>query len=218
MGPRIAAVLLAFAPCAQALADAIPDAWLKPGSHAFFQEAKAGLLKANQGGQDVLSPMVRAYEASTDNNQKAWIAELFYNLGLESKAAEKALMKDIHTQDQHLRLQVQWALGRVSNDDEVVDRLLDNMMHDRNPLFRDKAACALAYDQIHLKPIQKVKLYAGLIQGLSSEEPQVRQIAIQALRIHTGQDKGFNPGATPEERQAKIEIWRKWLEEYKANL
>ena len=46
---------------------------------------------------------------------------------------------------------MQWALGRVSDDPAVVDVLLENMRNDPNPLFRDKAACALAYDQIHLR-------------------------------------------------------------------
>ena len=47
---------------------------------------------------------------------------------------------------------MQWALGRVSDDPDVVDVLLENMQNDPCPLFRDKAACALAYDQIHLAP------------------------------------------------------------------
>jgi hypothetical protein len=106
----------------------------------------------------------------------------------------------------------------VSGDEEVVKVLLDNMMHDTNPLFRDKSACALAYDQKHISPQLRVKLLAGLIDALSSDEPQVRQIALQALKIQTQQDKGFNPNGTPAERQAVIEVWRKWLLEYKANL
>jgi HEAT repeat protein len=217
MRARNALLLLAFGLSVAAFADSVPDAWLKPGGMP-FKDVREGLKKAHAQGQDVMAPMVRAYEASQDTNQRAWIAELWYGLGVESKDAKRVLMKDVHTLDQHLRLQVQWALGRVSSDDEVVDKLLDNMMHDKNPLFRDKAACALAYDQIHLKPSQKVKLYAGLIQGLSSEEQQVRQIAIQALSIQTGQNKGFNPTGSPAERQAVIETWRKWLEEFKANL
>ena len=48
-----------------------------------------------------------------------------------------------------------------------MDVLLDNMRNDANPLFRDKAACALAYDQIHLTEKQKVRLYEGLINSLN---------------------------------------------------
>ena len=40
---------------------------------------------------------------------------------------KRVLMKDVHTGNQYLRLQVQWALGRVSSDDDVVDVLLENM-------------------------------------------------------------------------------------------
>jgi len=49
-------------------------------------------------------------------------------------------------------MSVQYALGRVSSDVSVVDALLDNMQNDALLLFRDKAACALAYDQVHLTP------------------------------------------------------------------
>ena len=84
---------------------------------------------------------------------------------------------------------MQWALGRVSSEDKVVDTLLGIMRNDHTELFRDKAACALAYDQIHLSDTQKVDLYAGLIGGLDDRKPQVRKISIQALKIHTGQTR-----------------------------
>src|SRR5207247_437736 len=116
------------------------------------------------------------------------------------------------------RLQVQWALGRVSDDTQIVDILYDIMRNDPNALFRDKAACALAYDQIHLTEKQKVMLYRKLIDALSDSKPQVRTIAIQALNIHTGQSKGFNPGGTDEERQNAIARWNLWLAEYERNL
>jgi len=127
-------------------------------------------------------------------------------------------MKDVHTSNRSLRLQVQWALGRVSNDDDVVDVLLANMENDANPLFRDKAACALAYDQIHLTEKQKARLYERLIQALSDPKVDVRRIALQALSIHTGQTKGFNPEAQVAERENSIRQWKLWLEEYKSNL
>ncbi len=92
------------------------------------------------------------------------------------------------------------------------------MQHDGNPLFRDKAACALASDQIHLTERQKVALFAGLIQALGDSKPDVRRIAMLALQIQTGQTKGFNPDAPPAERDAKIREWKVWLEEYKSNL
>ena len=92
------------------------------------------------------------------------------------------------------------------------------MQDDPQPLFRDKAACALAYDQIHLAPAQKVRLFEGLIQALDDEKVQVRQIALQALQILTGQTKGFHPVAPPEARRRAVEEWKRWLAEYRANL
>lgn len=168
-------------------------------------------------GREVLPVMARLYEAS-DTTQRTRIAQTFYALGWKSIDAKRVLIKDVRTPNQQLRLEVQWALGRVSNDDDVVAVLLDNMQHDTNPLFRDKAACALASDQIHLTEQQKVRLFAGLIQALGDSKPDVRRIAMLALQIQTGQNKGFNPDAPIAERDAKIREWKQWLEEYKSNL
>ncbi|MGH9425571.1 MAG: HEAT repeat domain-containing protein [Terriglobia bacterium] len=182
---------------------------------ALIVQGKTANLKAL--GPGVLPVMVGLYESS-DETQRTRIAETFYQLGWKSPEAKRVLMKDVHTSNQYLRLQVQWALGRVSNDNDVVDVLLENMGKDANPLFRDKAACALAYDQIHLTEKQKVRLYEGLIQALSDLKLDVRRIALQALQIHTGQTKGFNPEAQVAERDNSIRQWKRWLEEYKSNL
>lgn len=168
-------------------------------------------------GRSTLPPLARLYERS-DEAQKATIAWIFYELGWKSPEAKRALMKDVHTANSDLRLQVQWALGRVSDDPDVVDALLDNMRHDGSALFRDKAACALAYDQIHLAPAQKARLFTGLIAALEDDNPQVRQIALQALQILTGQTKGYNPGAAPEARRKAVDEWRRWLAELVGNL
>jgi hypothetical protein len=106
----------------------------------------------------------------------------------------------------------------VSHDDDVVDVLLENMQRDTNPLFRDKAACALAYDQIHLTPRQKLHLLERLIGALSDPKPQVRAIALQALQIHTGQTRGFRPDAPPGDREARVDDWKRWLDEYRAHV
>ena len=168
-------------------------------------------------GPGLLPHLVRIYESS-DEDDRAVIAWIFYRLGWKSPEARAALLKDIHTQNQRLRLQVQWALGRVSDDTEVVDILAGIMRDDQNPLFRDKAACALAYDQIHLTEKQKVRLYRKLIDGLGDEKPQVRAISILALRIHTGQEKGFDPNGSAEVRANSIARWKIWLAEYEKNL
>ena len=168
-------------------------------------------------GPAVMPSLARLYSTSSDED-KAKIAAVFYQLGWKSPEAKRALMADVHTQDQTLRLQVQWALGRVSDDPDVVDVLLDNMQRDPLPLFRDKAACALAYDQIHLAPAQRLRLFEGLIQALDSETPQVRQIALQALQILTGQTKGFLPNADPWTRARAVVEWKRWLGEYRSSL
>jgi hypothetical protein len=122
------------------------------GDYARFEEIEAM-------GPDVLPVLADMYEPAS-NEERVHIARTFYRLGWKSDAAKRVLMADVHTDHASLRLQVQWALGRVSRDDDIVATLLANMRHDSNPLFRDKAACALAYDQIHLDPEQKSRLLA----------------------------------------------------------
>lgn len=182
------------------------------------EAARAGEWQSVQAmGRDALPELVRLYRESSPA-ERATIAQVFYSLGWKSEAARQALMADVHTQDAGLRLQVQWALGRVSDDPSVVDVLLDNMRNDPVPLFRDKAACALAYDQVHLAPPQKLRLLEGLVAALDDPKLQVRQVAIQALAILTGQAKGYAPGAGAAERGAAVAAWRRWLAEYRENL
>jgi hypothetical protein len=170
-------------------------------------------LKAQ--GPTVLPTLVELYRRGSEE-ERAQLALAFYQLSWKSPQAKAALMQDVHTNNPHLRLQVQWALGRVSADDDVVQTLLQNMQSDGNPLFRDKAACALAYDQVHLTPAQKIKLYEGLVHALEDPKPDVRRIAALALQIHTGTARGFNGSAPPAERAAALAAWKRWLEEYRA--
>lgn len=169
-------------------------------------------------GPEVMPVLAAIYTEADDELKRAKIAWLFYQLGWQSEEAKEALMQDINTTNAELRLQVQWALGRVSNDDEVVSVLLNKMRNDTNPLFRDKAACALASDQIHLTEMQRFKLLQGLVEALNDEKLQVRQIAIKALEIQAGQRRGFVPSAALADRQAKIVVWQQWLAEYQKNL
>jgi hypothetical protein len=202
-----------------ALLPVVSSASAAPGEErlrALAVAADAEALRAE--GPAVLPRLARLYEDSSSPKERAQIARVFYRLGWPSEDAKRVLMADVHTSDEELRLEVQWALGRVSADAEVVDVLLENMRHDRSPLFRDKAACALAHDQIHLSPEQKARLFAGLIAALDDPEPQVRQISLQALHILTGQTKGYQPHASADARRAAIGAWQQWLAEYRSQL
>jgi HEAT repeat protein len=168
-------------------------------------------------GPSVMPRLARLYGAG-DEERRQRLASIFYRLGWKSAEAKDALMRDVHTPNQGLRLEVQWALGRVSNDVSVVDVLLDNMQNDAQLLFRDKAACALANDQIHLTPAQKVHLYEGLIRALDDPKVDVRRIAALVLQIQTGQDKGFRFAGPPDARARAVEAWRQWLAEYRSQL
>jgi hypothetical protein len=175
---------------------------------------KVDLVGVRARGDRVLAELAELYERS-DTAGRATIANIYYQLGWRSADARRVLMADLQTADTTLRLNVQWALGRVSDDLDVVDELVGVMRRDQNPLFRDKAACALAHDQIHLTERQKLHLYQRLIEALEDGEPQVRSIAIKALQIHVGNTRGFRAGAPLEDRRRAVEEWRRWLASYR---
>ena len=168
-------------------------------------------------GPGVLPALAGLYERS-DEARRMTIAWTLYSLGWKSEDARRVLMRDVRSSNPSLRLQVQVALGRVSNDPEVVDELLDNAQDEDNPQFRDKAACALANDQIHLTDVQKLRLYERLVDALGDPNLQVRQIALEALRMLTGQTRSFDPAASQEAREPALRDWQRWLEAYRSRL
>lgn len=162
-------------------------------------------------------PVLAGLYARADEAGRIRLAGLFQKIGLESPEAEDALLSDAGTQSVELRLAVQSALGHVSGSSDVVDTLLDILRNDPNPLFRDRAASALAYDQTHLDAAGKDRLYAGLIDALADDDAQVRAVTIQALSILTRETKGYDAMLSEERRERSIELWRKWLAEHRAN-
>ncbi|HYU32634.1 MAG TPA: HEAT repeat domain-containing protein [Thermoanaerobaculia bacterium] len=177
---------------------------------------EANNLKELQAiGPKAIPALLFLYETG-DDQLRLQLAQTFHDLAWQSTEVEHALMGDIRSHSVELRLAVYYALGRVSDNPEVVATLLDILQNDPNPLLRDKAACALAYDQVHLKKPEKVQLYAGLIQALSNPERQVQAVAIQALSILTGETKGFSPVLGADRQQRSIEMWQRWLGELQA--
>jgi HEAT repeat protein len=166
-------------------------------------------------GESVMPILSALYSQTNDKLKRAKIAWLFYQLGWKSENAKEAMMQDAHTDDVQLRLQVQWALGRVSSDDRIVNTLLEIMQSDTNPLFREKATCALASDQIHLTSQQRLKLLDGLVDALNDSKLDVRQNAVKALEIQTGQKNNFNPSASASLRLTDVSEWQSWMTEYK---
>lgn len=200
--------LLAAAPAlgaSEARVDALAGDWDR------FAELRAM-------GPEVLPVLARLYEGEPDPERRRTLANVLYRLGWESPEAKRALLRDLDTRHEGLRLAVQWALGRVSGDADVVPRLLDIMRRDPNPLFRDKAACALASDQIHLDRRERLPLLRGLVDSLESPVAQVRSIGIKALEIQTGQRKGFRARAPAAARSEAVARWREWLEDYERAL
>jgi HEAT repeat protein len=168
-------------------------------------------------GPEVVPVLARMYP-SAGPERRTRIANAFYGLGWRSEEAREVLNADLGTDHERLRLAVQWAIGRVSGDDDVVERLLTILRNDPNALFSEKAACALAHDQIHLTEEQKVLLYAGLIDTLRSPDARVRRDAIRALEIHTGQRRGFQPWGDSEARERAVRDWERWRRDYESHL
>jgi HEAT repeat protein len=168
-------------------------------------------------GPEVMPVLARIY-ADSGPAERQKVANAFYSLGWRSEAAREVLAGDLGTDRESLRLSVQWAIGRVSGDEEVVQQLLAILRSDPNALFSEKAACALAHDQIHLTDRQKLALYGGLIETLSSPVGHVRRDAIRALEIHTGQRRGFQPWGDSEARERAVRDWQRWLREYASHL
>ena len=87
-----------------------------------------------RSGTAALPELARLYETGGED-RRVKIAGIFYQLGWRSPDAERVLLRDAHTANPTLRVSVQYALGKVSNDPKVVETLLDIMRHDANPYF-----------------------------------------------------------------------------------
>jgi HEAT repeat protein len=207
-------LMLLFLSSSTALAAELPEA-KREAIVAILDSAEYERLKPLTPG--VFDDLLVLYPAS-DISRRAQIANALYFLSIKSERARELLLKDVYADDQQLRLAVQWALGRVSDDEIVVKTLLDTMQNDPNPLFRDKAACALAHDQVHLTEKQNLLLLEGLILALNDEKDDVRRIAILALQIKTGQTKDFDPSASHPQRAPALARWEEWLTDYKRNV
>jgi len=168
-------------------------------------------------GPDVMPALLDLYRQG-DTERRTRLASMFYALGWRSEEAKELLMQDARSYDEDLRINAQYALGRVSDDPAIVDLLVENLQTGFNPLVRDKAACGLAYDQIHLGDRQKARMFRKLIELLDSPNPETRLLAIRVLKVHTGQLKGFIPNWPEERRLVALERWQRWIEEYEANL
>ena len=171
-------------------------------------------------GPGIMGELAELYRGRDDPAERQRVAWAFYQLGWPSEEAAAAMMPDVEAEivEPGLRISAQYALGRVSNDPVVVHVLLRNLRHSRGLRLRDKAACALAYDQIHLTPGQKALLFRGLISSLDDAKPDVRRIALQVLKIHTGQSRGYDPNGPRDQRLDAMENWYRWLSEYESQL
>lgn len=195
--------------------EAVPDEELRLTLMRHIESWDAESVAAY--GPEVMPILLDLYREA-DREERIRIASTFYRLGWRSEEAKELLMADARSLNQDLRIQAQYALGRVSDDPAIVDLLIENLQKGFNPLVRDKAACGLAYDQIHLGDHQKVRLFRKVIELLESPSAETRSLAIRVLHVHTGQTKGFVPALPESHRAVAVERWRRWIEEYEANL
>lgn len=169
-------------------------------------------------GYGAIPILVELYSEAQTNLEKSRIAWVFWRLGWKSPEIEHAMAADLESDDANLKVWVQWGIAKSTQSSEVINKLVYNLENDPSPFVRDKAACALASDFIHISPSQRLIILKGLVAGLDNEILQVRKSSLQALQIQTGQSKGFVPNADEQARAESIAEWHKWLEEYEQSL
>lgn len=169
-------------------------------------------------GYDAIPFLTELYAEADNNLDKSRIAWVFWRLGWKSTEIEQALLPDLDTSDANFKVWVQWGIAKSTQSDEVINKLLFNLENDPSPFVRDKAACALASDFIHISPTQRITILRGLVDGLSNETQQIRGSSIQALLVQTGQTKNYVATADVSSRAQAIDVWEEWVDEYERNL
>jgi hypothetical protein len=56
------------------------------------------------------------------------------------------------------------------------------------------------------------KVIPALVNRLQDSDPVVRMAAHEELRRRTGQDFGYEPWASPQERAVAVSRWRAWMD------
>ena len=97
-----------------------------------------------------------------------------------------------------------------------------NPAHDGHRLVAKMALRRLRLDQVWLlvspgNPLKSSDGMAPLAERLSDSDPVVRLAAHEELRKRTGQDFGYVPWASPEERAGATERWRAFVGVSKKN-
>lgn len=172
------------------------------------------LVNAGEGAQ----PEVLRLYASSDDEEKVWIAWMLARVGWKSEAARELLLRDLASDNEDVRYWVLWAQGELADTDEVVDLLVEWLGRGRNPLLWRREQGVPGYGQLFFSETQKLRLFTLLIERLADPEEETRRLATRALELHTGQLKGYDPKAPAESRASGIEVWKRWLEEYRSQL
>lgn len=168
-------------------------------------------------GEAALPEVLRLYRSS-DSGEKVQIAWMLARVGWKSEAARDVLLEDLASDDENLRYWVLWAQGELADSEEVVDLLVEWLGRGRNPLLWRRDQGVPGYGQLFFSEKQKLRLFTLLIERLGGLDEETRRTAARALEIHTGQLKGYDPAASAERRAAAIEVWERWLEEYRSQL
>src|SRR5688572_20273558 len=109
----VLALAVAGSPLAAAPAEAMPDSALIAQVEALIDSGDHDALQ--RLGPRVLPVMAELYRAGGEERKVA-IAGAWYRLGWRSPRAKEVLLADVHTESEVLRINVQYALGRVSAD------------------------------------------------------------------------------------------------------
>jgi HEAT repeat protein len=142
------------------------------------------------------------------------------------------LMARLATGTPEQRMDVAGRLARFG--EYAVPRLMEGLSSPEVPV---RVTCAYvlgmladprSYDALHratFDPSQDVRYEAAtallrggddrglavLVRGLEDADPRVRAKAILVLHGRTGEDFGYRPDASPEDRRAAVARWREWM-------
>ena len=137
-----------------------------------------------------------------------WVAKSFANVGNPKKVG--ILSKILQEEEIKESLQI-LAIKAIATERSGDDTLVK---YAQNRNFRLREAVCDA-----LKGVKTKQILGVHFQGLVDSNVLVRQAAIQAMLVHTGDPKGFNPHALPEisENWPPIKRWYDWIQRERLN-
>jgi HEAT repeat protein len=133
------------------------------------------LARVGKSHPQEVSPLLSTLLHDEEQSVRFYTTLAIYDLGPKAKGLIPALLANLKDKDRHVRGGAAWALGRIgSNEDRVVDGLVELLKNDPEAMVRSDAAYALGY-------IHALQAKPALEQALQDPDALVRTGAKDAL-------------------------------------